>query len=152
MIRIVGYQHAYSKDFERLNLNWIEKFFVVEAIDLEVLSDPQKHIIDLGGELFFALNEQEEVLGTVALMKLPDAHYELAKMAVAEHTQGLGIGKLLIQAAIDHVKMQQGRAIELYTNSSLKPALHLYYKFGFKEVALQDNLFARADLKFLLEL
>ena len=36
----------------QLNIAWLQKYFVVEPIDHEMLSDPEKFIIDKGG-LFF---------------------------------------------------------------------------------------------------
>ena len=42
--------------------------------------------------------------------------------------------------------------IILYTNSSLKPAIHLYQKFGFKEHEIENNEYERADIYMILDL
>jgi len=44
------YNKEYAKDFKQLNLEWIEKYFVVEEHDLEQLSNPKENIIDKNGD------------------------------------------------------------------------------------------------------
>jgi len=39
-IAIVPFQREHAADFRRLNLNWIERLFTIEAPDLEVLDNP----------------------------------------------------------------------------------------------------------------
>ena len=57
--------------FYDLNIEWLETYFYVEDYDKEVLSTPEKYIIQPGGHIFFVV-EDDLVLGTVALMKAED--------------------------------------------------------------------------------
>ena len=41
---IVHFKPEYSDAFKSLNLEWIEKYFVPEKIDLKVLNDPENEI------------------------------------------------------------------------------------------------------------
>ena len=50
-IRIVDYDPRWRADFARLNIEWLERWFVVEPVDREVLSDPEVHILDDGGRV-----------------------------------------------------------------------------------------------------
>lgn len=50
---ITPFDSKYSKDFYNLNIEWLEAFFEVEPFDREVLSNPEKYIIDKGGSVFF---------------------------------------------------------------------------------------------------
>ena len=91
-IRIVGWEPRYQEAFIRLNKAWIEQYFCLEESDLKILGNPQSSIIDTGGEIFFALRD-EEVVGCCALIHHPEnSRYELAKMAVDPAAQGQGIG------------------------------------------------------------
>ena len=83
-----------AADFRRLNLDWIERLFEVEAADLKVLDDPERAIVAPGGMIFFAL-EGDAVVGTVAMIRVARGRCELAKMAVAITHQRRGIGELL---------------------------------------------------------
>lgn len=92
-MRIVDYDDSLGDAFARLNREWLEKYFHVEAIDREMLSDPQSTIIDPGGAILYALSGTE-ILGTVALKFHGDGTYELTKMAVTAQAQGRGGGTL----------------------------------------------------------
>lgn len=72
-MRIVDYDDSLGDAFARLNREWLEKYFHVEAIDREMLSDPQSTIIDPGGAILYALSGTE-ILGTVALKFHGDGH------------------------------------------------------------------------------
>lgn len=43
--RIVDYAPCWRADFARLNIEWLERWFVVEPVDRTVLSDPETHIL-----------------------------------------------------------------------------------------------------------
>ena len=136
-INVVPFQPKYAADFRRLNLDWIERLFKVEAPDLKVLNDPQGVIIAPGGMVFFAL-DGEQVVGTVAMIRTADGRCELAKMAVATTHQGRGIGELLGQACKAWAAEQESRAVFLETNSKLGNAIRLYERLGFRR-AVEPN-------------
>ncbi|HEY8266897.1 MAG TPA: GNAT family N-acetyltransferase [Steroidobacteraceae bacterium] len=136
-IQIVPFQPKYAADFRRLNLDWIERLFKVEAPDLKVLNDPQGVIIAPGGMVFFAL-DGEQVVGTVAMIRTADGRCELAKMAVATTHQGRGIGELLGRACTAWAAEQDLRTVFLETNSKLENAIRLYERLGFRR-AIEPN-------------
>ena len=86
-IEIIRFNQNLSKYFTSLNIDWLEKYFVVEPIDHEMLSDPKKYIIDKGGLIFFA-KVDEKIAGTFALIRVEENVYELSKMAVDPAFQG----------------------------------------------------------------
>lgn len=150
-ITVTDYSPLYKKDFERLNREWLEKYFRVEPIDVEYFNDPEGLIIKKGGFIFFA-KLGEEVVGTCALLKHPD-HWELAKMGVTEKYRGLGISNKLMDAAIQKARDMGAKEIELITNSTLIPAIKLYEKYGFVITFQgQDPLYERGDLGMKLVL
>jgi ribosomal protein S18 acetylase RimI-like enzyme len=110
-----------------------------------VLDDPQGYILDRGGKVFMALADGEPV-GCVALLKLADGGYEVAKMTVAESLRGSGLGRQLMQRCIDAAQAEGAPRLYLETNSSLAPALALYRAMGFRELAAQDTAYARCDV------
>jgi N-acetylglutamate synthase-like GNAT family acetyltransferase len=149
MIEIIDYKAEYSGYFKTLNIEWIQKYFSVEPADEYVLSNPQSAILDKGGFIFFAKYDTE-IVGTCALIKVNDKTFELAKMAVNEKFQNLGIGKLLIGKAIQKAKEIQMEKLELYTNNQLIKALDIYHKYGFQVVPLDNHPTKRANIKMEL--
>lgn len=146
-IQIVPYSPAYGEAFRQLNIDWLEKYFYVEPRDEEVLGNPEKYILQPGGYIFFALLD-EEVVGTVALIKVSEGSYELSKMAVTPMYQGQKIGQKLLKHSIDFAKEQGWTELILYSNRILENAIYLYLKYGFEEVEIDpDNPYARGDIK-----
>ena len=150
-IEIIPFESKYAQHFYDLNIEWLKKYFYVEPHDAEVLGNPQSYIIDNGGFIFFAkLNDI--IVGTVALINEKE-DFELSKMAVSPQYQGQKIGQQLMDYCIRFSKKQGWDKIMLYSNRSLVPAIKMYKKVGFKEVALEEDVFyERADIKMILDL
>lgn len=145
-IKIIGFASELATYFTQLNIAWLEKYFVVEPIDHEMLYNPQKYIIDKGGFIYFA-KIGDEIAGTFALIRISENIYELSKMAVDEKFQGKKIGNKMLEFCLQEGKRLAAEKIILYSNTKLEPAIHLYKKFGFKEVAFDDSEYERANIK-----
>ena len=144
-MKIVDFRPEYAGAFERLNLEWLEKYFWVEDIDRVVLSDPEHEVIGHGGHILFAL-ERGEPVGTVALKHQGDNCFELTKMAVTEGFQGKGLGRALMNAAIAPFNEIRGDRLFLEPNSRLKTAIGLYESAGFEHAPHPSGSdYARAD-------
>ena len=148
---IIDYDQRYDKDFASLNKAWLQKYFVVEPIDEEIFANPKEYIIDSGGYIFF-VRVCDEIAGTFALIKLEDGVFELSKMAVAEEFQGKKIGNKMLEFSLQKAKELKAKKVILYSNKRLKPAIHLYKKFGFKEVPLGNVEYERADIKMEIDI
>lgn len=145
-VTIIPFSNELKQHIKILNLAWLHKYFKVEPKDELVLSNPQEEIIDKGGMIFYA-QYNNQIIGTVSLMKINDTTFELTKMAVSEGNQGLGIGKKLISHCFTEAKLKGIQKLILYSNRKLLPAIHLYEKFGFVEIPVEKNVYERADIK-----
>lgn len=143
---IVEYSEALKEYVKTLNVEWLEKYFKVEEIDVIQLSNPKEEIIDKGGIIFYA-KYKGDVVGTASLLRIDHITYELGKMAVTQSAQGLGIGKILIDHSLKIAKRLGGKIVVLYSNKSLYAAIHIYKKYGFCEVALELGHYERANTK-----
>ena len=150
-IEIIEWEDQYSKDFVSLSIEWLEKYVSVEPLDWEMLNHPHDVILDKGGNIFFA-KYADRVIGTVAMIKEEADTFELAKLAVTEEFKGLKIGSKLMERCIWFAKENVAERIILYTNHKLVPAIRLYKKYGFKEVALKHNKYLESDMKMELVL
>jgi len=129
-VEIHAFLPEWAVHFERINTEWLERWFVVEAVDREVLSRPRELIIERGGAVLFALLDGE-VIGTCALLKEAPGVYELSKMAVETGFRGLGAGRKLLEAAIAEFSRIGGTTLFLESSKRLGPALRLYESAGF---------------------
>src|SRR5215469_2688321 len=98
-MEIVEFEPRHAAAFKALNEAWIGKYFTLEPKDREVLDDPQGKIIAKGGRIFMAI-EDGAAVGCVALLKMPDGGYEVAKMTVSETLRGSGLGRRLMERCI----------------------------------------------------
>lgn len=144
-MEIVEFGPEHAQAFRTLNEAWISKSFTLEPKDREVLNDPQGKIIAKGGRIFMALQDGEAV-GCVALLKMADGGYEVAKMTVSETLRGSGLGRLLMQRCIDAGAEDGVPRLYLETNSSLAPALGLYRAMGFEHLEPVETEYVRADV------
>jgi putative acetyltransferase len=133
--------------FRRLNVEWIELLFTMEAEDLRTLDDPFGTIIDPGGDILVA-RDGDDVVGCVALIPGGDGRCELLKMAVTPAARGHGTGRRLVAAAIDRARELGASTLFLGSNSQLANAVHLYESAGFRHVTTAEvhMPYARADV------
>ncbi len=147
MIGIIPFTKENKEHIKLLNYEWLQKYFKVEPNDVVQLSDPQKEIIDKAGLIFYAVYNNE-IVGTYSLIKINEEDYELAKMAVSEKYQGLGIGSTMMKHSMAEAAKLKAKIVTLYSNTKLEAAIHLYRKFGFKEVPLPADIhYERANIK-----
>ena len=150
---IINFKIEYEKDFYDLNIAWLKEFFLVEDYDQKILSNPQKHIINKGGSIFFA-KKNKKIIGVVALMPTDEFDvFELTKMGVKKSFRNQGVGRLLINKCIEKVKLDKLKKVIIYSNRKLENATYLYKSFGFTEVELEKKSnYQRADIKLELRL
>lgn len=152
-ISIIPFSKNHAKAFADLNYEWIAHFFSIEPVDRKYLDNPQTEIIDSGGAILLA-QHNDTIIGTIALVKMEEGIFELAKMSVQKDYRGRKIGHLIMEACISKAKELGASMIVILSNRKLKNAIHLYGKFGFTDVGIPETDYERCDirmeLKFLL--
>ena len=128
---------TFEREFRQLNEAWISKYFRLEDSDKQVLSNPQRHILDKGGNIFLALQDRK-VVGCCALLVHDLYTCELAKMVVDPSVQGKGIGSLLGNALIDKARQRGFKSVILEGNTKMAASILLYRKLGFHEVPFTE--------------
>ena len=149
MIEIRDYTSNYRSDFKSLNMQWIEQYFTVEPSDASMLEDPESHIIERGGHIFVAVDD-DAVLGVCSLVPASPGSFQLAKMAVSPEARGRGIGRMLGNAAVERARSVGASSVELYSNTVLAPAISLYESLGFREVPLEGAEHVRSNIRMVL--
>ncbi len=153
-MQILPYKPEYTPAFDRLNRAWIEQYFWVEPFDNEVLTKPEKYILNEGGELWFAV-ENGQVLGACALLKLREDLFEFTKLGVDENARGKGVARALLRHCVERARAVGHPVLRIYTSRKLIPANTLYRAEGFieQEMSAQDKTrYKRADIMYELPL
>lgn len=147
-MNIVSYQEKYKKDFIELNLAWIKKYFRVEAQDIKMLNDVEDFLAK-GAAVYCAL-EQDEVIATCMVMPTDGQVWEICKLATDERHTGKGAGSAVLKACMDHAKEHGAEKLMIVTNTILSAAMHLYTKFGFREVPVDNMEYERVNIQLEL--
>lgn len=129
---IVAYKAEFAADFRDINLGWLSELsFPVEPIDLEVLNQPEQHILDGGGHILMALLDGRAV-GTGALKQTSAGRFELTKMGVRPEARGHRVGEQLLQALATLARDLGAQELYLLSSQKCVAAVRLYEKFGFQ--------------------
>lgn len=149
--RVITYDPKYLEDFVSLNREWIEKYFAIEESDRQQLLRAKENILDVGGEIFFIL-EDGKAVATCAMVP-HGGKFELAKMAVTPSARGKGYGDILMETAIQWSRERGLNEIFLLSNTILEPAISLYKKHGFVTVNLGPHPdYERCNIEMNLKL
>lgn len=130
-VEIVKFKPELAKYFYSINVEWVKDMFVMEELDEKILSNPQKHIIDKGGQIWFAVHKELGVIGTCAVKNFGNKWFELTKMGVLESARGLKAGEVLLKQVIKDSNQADIDTLFLLTSSKCEAAIHLYEKNGF---------------------
>ena len=151
-LQFIKFASEYKSDFVRLNYDWLNEYFEIEPYDREVLESCEQTIIAKGGHIFFALLDHK-VVGTFAYIKIEEGVYELSKMVVTKSLRSRGIGNQIIAFSIRFAEQHHWKKLILYSSRKLKNSIHLYRKYGYIEVPLENNApYKRGDIKMELDL
>ena len=155
VVTVRDFRPSDAEAFRDLNLAWVEQYFTVEAEDRAQLEDPQTHILDQGGAILIA-DLADAPVGTVGLVPgHQEGVLELIKMSARSDVKGRGIGRALMDAAIEKARFMGATKIWLETNTVLAAALALYRKSGFRELTGDDvteTPYDRCNCQMVLDL
>lgn len=136
---------AHLPEFVRLNELWIAEHFSIEQADRDLAANPAA-VIERGG-FVFSLVCDGQVLGVCALFKETDERFQLARMAVRPDMRGQGLGRMLIEHALDHAKKIGAKSLYLLSNTVLAPAIALYESVGFQVTSrCQHSVYTRCNV------
>lgn len=147
-MRVIEYQEKYKKYFIEFNTDWIEENFgSLETEDIDTFNHIDESL-EKGAMIYFAL-EDGNVLATCMAKPLDESGtWELCKLGSNKHLPHKGAGSAVFQAAMDWAIHHGAGRLFILSNSKLKTALHIYEKYGFHEIKLEDYEYIRGDIAF----
>ena len=100
---------------------------------------------------FGVVEEEGNIIASMGLYRMSDTTCELRKMYSLPSARGKGLGRLLVEIAIEKAKALGFEEIILETAAPLKEAISLYKNMGFTEYE-PDHMSPRCDQAFKLKL
>lgn len=124
--------YFYYKLFEaqyRFN-GTVERYFMEGMLDL--FRDPE-------GSQMWVAERDGAVVGSIAVVRRGGHEAQLRWFGVDMSLQGTGMGKRLIETALEFCEARGYTHLSLWTIEILKPARHLYGKYGFVLTETKPN-------------
>jgi len=86
---------------------------------------------DSNKDLFVVADEDGQIVGSIAINGLPDHTAQLRWFLLDPSIRGAGLGKSLLNEALNFCRERRFKSVSLWTISELKTAAHLYRQAGF---------------------
>lgn len=146
-MNVIPFEEKYRQSFIDFNTDWIiSNFGFLEDHDKEAFEKIDEKI-KAGAMIFFAV-ENDIALATCMAMPVEGTIWELCKMGSNKNIPHKGAGSAVFEASMKWALAHGAERIVILSNSKLKPALHIYEKYGFKEIKLDDYEYVRGDIAF----
>ncbi len=121
--------------------------------DLLLLSDPSEEVIaeyiNLSTKFIARLNTK--IVGALVLLKTRPKTMEIMNISVYEEYQNKGIGKQLINKAIEYAKENKITTLEIGTGNPGLIQMILYQKCGFRIVGVEFDYFRKNHKEKIFE-
>lgn len=101
----------------------------------DATTDALYELFRQAGSIYYVAEENGVLLGGAGIYPspgLPADTCELVKMYLSPNARGKGIGKLLIEKALEFATQAGYRNVYIETMPELRKAMSVYEKFGFK--------------------
>jgi putative acetyltransferase len=99
------------------------------------------------GAVFLVARNQDRIIGTGALVPRQNGVAEVVRMSIAADWRRQGIGRMILQALVDHARQAEFKRIILETTETWQEVIAFYLRFGFRITHYQDG-----DVYFVLDL
>lgn len=135
------------KEFDKKYNKQVNEFIISIFVDEYGFEECRKELeeqdnytyIKNGGNFWIAVNENDDVVGTMALRKHSDDEMELKKLYVRSDYRGKGLSKELYGKVMDVSKEKKVQRIFLGTYNKLETAVNFYKKRGFELYDEKDD-------------
>ncbi len=113
--------------------------------DLLLLSDPSTDVINeyIQQSIKFVAVLDTQIIGALLLLKTRPRTMEIMNISVYENHQNKGVGKKLINKAIDYAKSNAIDTLEIGTGNPGAIQMLLYQKCGFRIIGVDLDYFRR---------
>ena len=146
-MQIVKFEEKYRQYFIDFNTDWIvDNFGFLEERDLHTFQNIDEDLSN-GAMIFFAV-EGDNVLATCMSKPMDGGTWEICKLGSNKHVPHKGAGTAVFEASMNWAFAHGAERLFIVTNKRLKAALHIYEKFGFEEIKLEDYEYERGDIAF----
>lgn len=121
--------------------------------DLLLLSDPSEDVIAeyIDMSIKFIAKIDSKIVGALLLLKTRPKTMEIMNISVYEEYQNKGIGRKLLNKAIEYSKEKNSKVLEIGTGNPGLLQMMLYQKCGFRIVGVELDYFRKNHAEKIFE-
>ena len=134
MYKIKEFENRYNEEVNKFIISVFVEEYGFEECRKELEEQNNNEYIQNGGELWIAVDEEDNVIGTIGLKKHNDREVELKKLYVRKDYRGKGLSKELYNIMLEKSKHDKFDRIFLGTYDKLETAINFYLKRGFSPI------------------
>ena len=138
-MQIIQYDNKYNNNINEFICKILVEEFEFEQFREEVLNADNNKFIEKGGNFWIAIDEDENVIGTVCLDVKENDVAELKKMYVGKDYRSKGLAHDLFENVMLYARSNAIPTIKLETYKKLESAIKFYLKKGFCETHRIDD-------------
>ncbi|MGI6575052.1 MAG: GNAT family N-acetyltransferase [bacterium] len=94
---------------------------------------------DFTGSALWLAEKDDQLVGTIAIIRRSDKVAQLRWFLILPDFRGLGLGKILLNKALDFCRQHNYEKVFLWTVEDLHAACHLYEAAGFKPTEAKSH-------------
>jgi len=139
-INIRPYKAGEASYVSFLQMKFYEQTYGFKAIFEHYLLTAMAEFISKpkGSQLWVVL-DNEEIVGSIAIIRTDEHVAQLRWFLTNPNYQGKGIGRKLMDTAMQFCKAQEYTHVFLWTINTLNAARHLYERYGFEPTEKKSN-------------
>lgn len=134
MYVIKKFENKYNEEVNQFIISIFVNEFGFDKAREELEKQNNYEYIKNGGNFWIALNEEENIIGTIALRKHSEKEVEIKKLYVREDYRGKGLSEELYNKAKEDSTNNNFNRIFLGTYDKLERAINFYLKKGFSPI------------------
>ena len=134
MYKIKKFESRYNVKMNEFIISILVEEFGFEECRKELEEQNNEEYMQKGGYLWMALDDKDNVIGTIALKKHNENEAELKKLYVKKDYRGKGLSKELYNIFLQQAQKDKYNRIFLGTYDKLETAIKFYLKRGFKQM------------------
>lgn len=128
MYQIKEYNYEYNKKINDFIVDIYVEEFGFEEHRQYVQNENNNIYPKSGGNLWIATDENDDIIGTIAILQHNDSDMELKKFYIKQEYRGKGLSIELYQKAIEMCREKNIKKVFLGTFDKLEKAIYFYLK------------------------
>ncbi len=139
MYKIKEYEDKYDKKVNSFIISIFVEEYGFEEYRKELEEQCYSEYMEQNGKLWIAIDEDENVVGTIAIKQHNENEAELKRLYVRKDYRGKGLSNELYENLIMQAKENNLKRIFLGTYEKLESAIKFYKKRGFTQIEELDD-------------